>query len=130
MTSELFQSLMETDQTVFLYLNGLYTSFGDYFMSSFSGKVIWAPMYASVLYVLLKNADWKVALYCLIAIVLTITFADQACAPLSARQWHGCARAAPTIPSPSWCIWLTASEAVRLASPRVMPPTRSVWPLC
>lgn len=80
MTSELFQSLMETDQTVFLYLNGLYTSFGDYFMSSFSGKVIWAPMYASVLYVLLKNADWKVALYCLIAIVLTITFADQACA--------------------------------------------------
>ena len=78
MTSELFQSLMETDQTVFLYLNGLYTSFGDYFMSSFSGKVIWAPMYASVLYVLLKNADWKVALYCLIAIVLTITFADQA----------------------------------------------------
>ena len=79
MTSELFQSLMETDQTVFLYLNGLYTSFGDYFMSSFSGKVIWAPMYASVLYVLLKNADWKVALYCLIAIVLTITFADQAC---------------------------------------------------
>ena len=80
MTSELFQSLMETDQTVFLYLNGLYTSFGDYFMSSFSGKVIWAPMYSSVLYVLLKNADWKVALYCLIAIVLTITFADQACA--------------------------------------------------
>ena len=80
MTSELFQSLMETDQTVFLYLNGLYTSFGDYFMSSFSGKVIWAPMYASVLYVLLKNADWKVALYCLIAIVLTTTFADQACA--------------------------------------------------
>lgn len=80
MTSELFQSLMETDQTVFPYLNGLYTSFGDYFMSSFSGKVIWAPMYASVLYVLLKNADWKVALYCLIAIVLTITFADQACA--------------------------------------------------
>lgn len=80
MTSELFQSLMETDQTVFLYLNGLYTSFGDYFMSSFSGKVIWAPMYASVLYVLLKNADWKVALYCLIAIVLTITFANQACA--------------------------------------------------
>lgn len=38
MTSELFQSLMETDQSVFLYLNGLYTDFGDYFMSTFSGK--------------------------------------------------------------------------------------------
>ncbi|MCP3895199.1 MULTISPECIES: phosphatase PAP2 family protein [Bacteroides] len=80
MTSELFQSLMETDQSVFLYLNGLYTDFGDYFMSTFSGKIIWVPMYASVLYVLLKNANWKETLCCLIAIALTITFADQMCA--------------------------------------------------
>ncbi|MEG1403770.1 phosphatase PAP2 family protein [Bacteroides sp.] len=80
MTSELFQSLMETDQNVFLYLNGLYTDFGDYFMSTFSGKIIWVPMYASVLYVLLKNANWKETLCCLIAIALTITFADQMCA--------------------------------------------------
>lgn len=80
MTSELFQSLMETDQNVFLYLNGLYTGFGDYFMSTFSGKIIWVPMYASVLYVLLKNANWKETLCCLIAITLTITFADQMCA--------------------------------------------------
>lgn len=37
-------------------------------------------MYASVLYVLLKNANWKETLCCLIAIALTITFADQMCA--------------------------------------------------
>lgn len=80
MTNELFQTLLETDQNVFLYLNGLYTTFGDYFMSTFSGKIIWVPMYASILYVLLRNVNWKIALCCVIAIALTITFADQMCA--------------------------------------------------
>lgn len=78
--NEFFQSLLETDQNIFLYLNGLYTTFGDYFMSSFSGKIIWVPMYASILYVLLKNVSWKIALCCVVAIALTITFADQMCA--------------------------------------------------
>lgn len=80
MMNEFFQSLLETDQNIFLFLNGLYTTFGDYFMSTFSGKIIWVPMYASILYVLLKNVNWKIALCCVVAIALTITFADQMCA--------------------------------------------------
>lgn len=80
MINELMQSLLEADQTLFLFLNGLYTSFGDYFMSTFSGKIIWVPMYASILYVLLRSVHWKIALYCIVAIALTITFADQVCA--------------------------------------------------
>lgn len=80
MTNEWLQSLLDVDQNLFLFLNGLHTSFGDYFMSLFSGKIIWVPMYASILYVLLKNVNWKIALCCVIAIALTITFADQVCA--------------------------------------------------
>ena len=80
MMNEFFQGLLETDQNIFLYLNGLYTTFGDYFMSTFSRKIIWVPMYASILYVLLKNVNWKIALCCVVAIALTITFADQMCA--------------------------------------------------
>lgn len=80
MTNEILQSLLDTDQSLFLFLNGLYTSFGDYFMSTFSGKIIWVPMYATILYVLLKNVNWKIALCCVVAIALTITFADQMCA--------------------------------------------------
>lgn len=49
-------------------------------MPVFTGKWIWVPMYASILYVLLKNFNWKVVLFCLIGIALTITFADQVCA--------------------------------------------------
>lgn len=39
-------------------------------------------MYASILYVLLKNFNWKITLCCLTAIALTILFADQVCASL------------------------------------------------
>ena len=80
MTNEIFQSILQADQELFLFLNGLYTTWGDSFMSNFSGKIIWVPMYASILYVLIKNLDWKMTLACLVAIALTITFADQMCA--------------------------------------------------
>lgn len=80
MTYGLLQSLVEADQSLLLYLNGIHNTFGDYFMSTFTGKWIWVPMYASILYVLLKNFNWKITLFCLVAIALTITFADQICA--------------------------------------------------
>ena len=80
MTYGLLQSLVEADQNLLLYLNGFHNTFGDYFMPVFTGKWIWVPMYASILYVLLKNFNWKVVLFCLIGIALTITFADQVCA--------------------------------------------------
>ena len=68
MTYQLLQSLTEVDQSLLLYLNGLHNTFGDYFMPVFTGKWIWVPMYTGILYVLLKNYNWKVTLLCLIAI--------------------------------------------------------------
>lgn len=82
MTNELLQSLIHIDESVLLFLNGFHNTLGDHFMSIFTGKWIWVPMYASILYVLLKNFNWKVTLCCLVAIALTITFADQVCSTL------------------------------------------------
>ena len=76
----MIETLANIDQSLLLYLNGFHNTFGDYFMSTFTGKWIWVPMYASILYILLRNYNWKVVLGCLIAIALTITFADQVCA--------------------------------------------------
>ena len=80
MINEFIQSLDQVDQNILLYLNGIHHTFWDHFMSTFTGKWIWVPMYASILYVLIKNFHWKVVLFCLVAIALTITFADQICA--------------------------------------------------
>ena len=68
------------DTKVFLELNQLHAPFWDYFMSAFSGKVIWGPMYASVAYLMFKNLSWKVALSILIAIALIIALSDMTCA--------------------------------------------------
>lgn len=78
--NELLTSVVGADQQLLLFLNSFHNTFGDYFMSTFTGKWIWVPMYASILYVLLKNFNWKTTLFCLVAIALTITFADQVCA--------------------------------------------------
>ena len=44
------QYLSEIDTNIFLYFNGIHSHFWDYFMSSFTGKFIWIPMYATILY--------------------------------------------------------------------------------
>lgn len=76
----MLETLQQLDQNLLLFLNGLHAPFWDNFMWLFSGKWIWVPMYATILYVLLKNYHWKTALSVVIAIALTITFADQVCA--------------------------------------------------
>lgn len=78
----MLEALQQLDQNLLLFLNGLHAPFWDNFMWLFSGKWIWVPMYATILYILLKNYPWKTALLTVVAIALTITFADQVCATL------------------------------------------------
>lgn len=75
----MIEYLSHLDTQILLFFNGIHSPFWDYFMSAFTGKIIWVPMYASILYILLRNFHWKVVLCYLIAIALTITFADQMC---------------------------------------------------
>lgn len=80
--TDFIKFLSEIDTDIFLYLNGIHSPFWDYFMASFTGKIIWVPMYATILYILLKNFHWKAVLCYVAAIALTITFADQVCSSL------------------------------------------------
>lgn len=80
--SDLLQQAVETDTSVFLFINRMHNAFFDAFMSAFSGKWVWIPMYASILYVMLRNFHWKITVLCVIGLALTVAFADQACATL------------------------------------------------
>lgn len=71
--------LAELDTQLLLFFNGMHAPFWDYFMTAFTGKVIWVPMYATIIYILFQNFHWKVVLCYVVAIALTITFADQMC---------------------------------------------------
>lgn len=76
----MLESLQQADQQLLLFLNGIHSPFWDSFMWIFTAKMTWIPMYAAILYVLLKNFRLSVSLITVLAIALTITYADQICA--------------------------------------------------
>lgn len=80
--TDILSRLVEMDADLLLAINGWRAEWADFFMYAFSGKWIWVPMYAAIFYVIVRNFHWKVALGCVIAVALTITFADQVCAAL------------------------------------------------
>ena len=53
--ADVLQGLVDVDTQVFLSINGIHNPYFDFFMSAYSGKWIWVPMYAAILYVLLRN---------------------------------------------------------------------------
>lgn len=65
------------DTQVFLTLNGLHAPFWDSFMKVFSGKWVWIPMYASILFLLLKNYRWRQTAVVVVCIAMAILLADQ-----------------------------------------------------
>lgn len=73
----MIEILNQWDTDLLLAINGWRSEWADSFMWLFSDKLIWIPMYASILYVVIKNFPRKVALGCVVAIALTIVFADQ-----------------------------------------------------
>lgn len=74
--------LVNVDTDLFLAINRVHSTFFDHFMSVYSGKWVWVPMYAAILYVMLRNFHWRVILCCVVGVALVITLADQTGASL------------------------------------------------
>ena len=73
-------NLLETfklwDSNLFLFINGMHNTFFDGFMFAVSDKLIWIPLYISILYVLIKC--WKKeAIWLVLALILCIVISDQ-----------------------------------------------------
>ena len=77
MLTDFLSQLIEADNACLLAINGWHAPWADTFMYAFSGKVVWVPLYASLLYVIGRNLRWQVAVGCAVAIALTIVLADQ-----------------------------------------------------
>ena len=70
----MLETLQQLDQQLLLTLNGLHSPYWDSFMWLFTGRFIWIPMYATILYILCKNFNVYVTLLTAVAIALTITY--------------------------------------------------------
>ena len=69
-------------------------------MKTFTGTFIWVPLYASLMYLLLKNFHWKEVVCYTVAIALAITLSDQLCSSLIRPE---VARLRPGQPEQSDC---------------------------
>ena len=58
------QGAIDVDTNVFLFFNGAHNEFFDYFMKAYSGKWIWVPLYATFLYVMIRNFTIKQTILC------------------------------------------------------------------
>lgn len=76
----------QMDVNLLLAVNSWRSWWADDFMRLFSEKWIWVPMYAALVYVIVRNLRWKAAIVCLAAIALTIFLADQTCGTFI-RPW-------------------------------------------
>lgn len=74
--------LVGIDSEWFLYLNSMRSGFGDIFFEMFSGRWVWIPMYAVMVYVLFRDFKWQQAVVFVLGVALTILLADQICSHL------------------------------------------------
>lgn len=72
--------LNNIDTEIFLFFNSHHTLFLDRFMTLFTGRFIWVPMYAMVLVIMLRALRPRQAMMYIVALVVAIALTDQTCA--------------------------------------------------
>ena len=70
-------AVVRADQAATLYVNSLHSPFSDSVWQFFSEVEVWIPLYALVLFFLVRRLGWKKALVAVVAIVLTTVCCDQ-----------------------------------------------------
>lgn len=72
----MLQTLIEWDKALLLAINGFNSPFFDEVMFCISDRLVWIPLYLSMIYVLICTYRFN-ALYALLAVGLTVLLADQ-----------------------------------------------------
>ena len=83
----MLETLKQIDTSFFLFLNGIHSPFWDTIMWHVSGKLEWIPLYAFLIYLVIRKYKMK-AVWVILAIVLVITLADQISVKLFKMQFE------------------------------------------
>lgn len=74
--NKMFELLENLDTQLFIFLNGINSSFWDKIMWWISGSKSWVPMYAIIIIYIIYKFQWK-AIVSLVFIAIVVTLADQ-----------------------------------------------------
>lgn len=69
-------NIIDLDQDLFLILNGLHAYWMDSIMWWLSDKLIWIPLYAFILYLIIKKYKWR-SVGILLSVAILIAASDQ-----------------------------------------------------
>ena len=69
-----WQEVHQLDQQLTLTINSWHSAFTDPIWAFFSNKVVWIPMYAAIVALLIWKLGWKKGLMVVAAAVLTFGF--------------------------------------------------------
>ncbi len=72
----MLEILKNLDTNLFLFLNGIHSPFWDTIMWHISGKLEWIPLYAFLIYLIIKEYKMK-AIWIILAVILVIVLTDQ-----------------------------------------------------
>ncbi|MBD5219559.1 MAG: phosphatase PAP2 family protein [Bacteroidales bacterium] len=73
----MIDTLIDTDTTVFLWLNSWHHPFWDTFMYIASGRLTWVGLYTALILALLRAYGWRTMAIVFLASILAVTLADQ-----------------------------------------------------
>lgn len=72
--------IIQADEQILLWVNSHHSAYWDYFMYAISGRLIWVPLYAAMLYAIFLSYGWRTMLLMGLITALAVTAADQICA--------------------------------------------------
>ena len=72
-----WQNVHHLDQKVTLVINSWHSSVTDPIWQFFSDKIVWIPMYAAIVALLIWRLGWKKGLIAIAGVLLTFGFCDQ-----------------------------------------------------
>lgn len=75
----MWQDILHADQQLLLALNGSWGSGWDTFFYWVSDKIVWAPLYAAILWAAWRQNGWRGLLLMLLCLGAAIALADQIC---------------------------------------------------
>ncbi|MBD5348885.1 MAG: phosphatase PAP2 family protein [Bacteroides sp.] len=69
--------MIEQDERLFLFLNSAHSQFLDLFIYWISSRIVWVPLYLSLLYAVFLTYGWRTMLIMAVAAAVAVAAADQ-----------------------------------------------------
>ena len=73
---DILTNLKELDTQIFIYMNGLHSNFWDFAMYWISNKYIWIPLYAWLIWVVIRKYKYK-SIVIILTTIIVIAASDQ-----------------------------------------------------